>query len=84
MSKKVQRILLAPPSAVDANGLRDYTSVIQQVFEELYEEAHDHQVLTAAPSDADGSQGDIALVDDGSTTKLYAKFPSGWKSVSLT
>lgn len=84
MSKKVQRILLAPPSVLDTNSLRDYTSVIQQVFEELFEEAHDHQVRTTAPAENDGSVGDMALVDDGSTTKIYAKFPSGWRSISLT
>jgi len=84
MSKKVQRITVAPPSSIDVGSLRDYTSALQQNFEELFEDAHDHQILTVSPTESDGSVGDIALVDDGSTTKIYAKFTTGWKSVSLT
>ena len=84
MSKKVQRLTVSPPTTVDANSLRDFSSVIQQNFEELFEEAHDHQILTVAPTAAEGSVGDISLVEDGLTTKLYVKFSTGWKSTSLT
>lgn len=84
MSKKTQRLTVAPPTPTDVGTLNDFSSVIQQNLEELFEEAHDHKVLTNAPAETDGSVGDIALVDDGSTTKLYVKFPSGWKSVTLT
>jgi deoxyhypusine synthase len=58
-------------------------TVVQFNLEELYQAAHTHDVRTTVPGTNDGSIGDIVLVESGGT-KLYVKFRSGWKSVTLS
>ena len=75
---------IAPPLEADKETLDDYSAIIQDNFIQLFQIAHRHTVLLSAPAFNEGNIGDIFLVDDGSTFKLYAKFTSGWKSTTLT
>lgn len=79
-----QRTKLAPPLDTDREFLRDYTSVLQNKFDQLFSAAHKHTLRTTVPASNEGNVGDIFLVESGSTFSLYVKFPSGWKSTVLT
>lgn len=83
MSRDMQRKLVSPPSDKDAK-LKDYSSVIQQNFEDVFEALHNHQSLISIPAANEGSIGDIVLVTLESQTYLYAKFPLGWKRILLS
>jgi hypothetical protein len=59
--------------------------VTQTNLEDLFELAHDHVTRTTVPTEREGVVGDIVLYDNTlGVTKLYVKFPSGWRSVALT
>lgn len=76
---------MAPPSDQDKETLRDYTTIIQKSFEELFESAHDHPVRTSPPDDSEGEINDIVLVIDESTRYIAVKFADGWyKTFDLT
>ena len=76
-----QKRNIAPPN----EEMGDFAEVINDNVQDLYEIAHQHLPRTTAPTDAEGSIGDvIGVVIDGTTFKLYYKFSSGWKSVTLT
>jgi len=75
---------LAPPLSNDQQTLSDYSSVVQRNLKSLFEFAHSHRYKTTIPTSNEGDVGDIYLVENSSTFKLYAKFPSGWKSVTLS
>jgi hypothetical protein len=71
---------IVPPSAQDLDqSLPDFSAGVQNNVGDLFGVAHGHNVLSGPPSDADGSVGDIELVDDGTNQYLYAKFQNGWK-----
>ena len=75
---------IAPPVGADRDSLTDFSSVIQDNLSNLFRLAHRHHYRTAVPASNEGVVGDIYLVEINSTFSLYAKFPSGWKSVALT
>ena len=75
---------ISPPRPEDRDTLDNYSAIFQDNFAQLFAAAHRHGVRTTAPADNEGSVTDIVLVEDGSTFKLYAKFTSGWKSVTLS
>lgn len=79
---KVQNPILAPPQE-DDEELNDYTSVIQTVFDEIYQDLHSHTIRTSAPKVTDGEVGDIQLVEIESSRFLYTKFSAGWFKVAL-
>ena len=79
-----QQIPISPPLQDDRDTLSDFSSDVQRNLESLFEIAHAHSYRTSVPSSNEGNTGDIYLVEESSTFKLYAKFPSGWKSVTLT
>ena len=80
MAKQDQRVLVSPPEQTDIqNGLQDFAATIQQNFEDLFTQLGSNPVFGVAPSDTDGSVGDIRLISDNGTDYLYAKFPDGWK-----
>lgn len=54
---------------------------VQRNLEELHWMAHIHHIRESAPSEKEGSVGDIVLVG---TSDLYVKFPSGWKRFEST
>ena len=80
-----QRQKVSPPTANDIRSLQDFSSVIQQAFDEVFQEAHIHSVRTTAPSMAEGVVGDIMLVELSGIGYIYAKLPTlGWKRVALS
>lgn len=81
MARTQQRPIAQPGDADKTLGV--YTTVLQGNLEQLFGYAHEHMLKTAAPADSDGTVGDITLVEDGSTTKIYVKFKSGWKSATF-
>lgn len=80
MPKIQQTQDVVPPSPQDLDqSLKDFSSGVQGNMGDLFQGAHFHGVINSAPGDGDGSTGDIELMDDGTNTYLYVKFPSGWK-----
>ena len=75
---------ISPPRPEDREALDDYSSIIQDNYSQLFQAAHTHNVRTTAPAANEGNVGDIYLVADGSSFRIYAKFSTGWKSVVLT
>lgn len=75
---------LSPPRPEDQETLADYSSVLQDNFSQLFQIAHRHTLRTTAPASNEGNVGDIFLVEVGSTFSIYVKFPSGWKSVTVS
>ena len=75
---------LSPPLDNDKDSLSDYSSVAQRNLENLYEFAHTHDYKTSVPTSNEGNVGDVYLVEVNAVFSLYAKFPSGWKSVVLS
>lgn len=82
MPKRATRPV-APPVDGDTS-LRNYTAVLKYNMDQLFDDAHDHNIRTEAPAADAGAVGDIYPVSSGGTYKLYVKFRDGWKSVSLT
>lgn len=56
-----QKAPVVPPMPSDTNLLA-YTTNIRRDVEDLYLNAHTHNVLTANPAATDGSIGDIKIV----------------------
>ena len=79
MSKTPPRALVAP-----IPEMHDFVASLKEVTDTLYQGAHDHTPLTAAPSAKDGAVGDIRHTDDGTTQKIWVKTGSGWKSAVLS
>jgi hypothetical protein len=82
MTKRATRPV-APPVTGDTS-LLTYTAVLKYNLDQLFDDAHDHNIRTEAPAADAGGVGDICPVSSGGTYKLYVKFRDGWKSVSLT
>lgn len=63
----------------------DYSAVIQLTFDDLYQFAHEHKVLTTSPGRNDGSVQTVSIVDTGSSVYLVVKTNRGWfKSPAFT
>lgn len=80
---EVQPRAIVPPS----EELKDFAEVIDSGVKQLFDLAHQHLPRTTAPTDDEGQVGDIVGVEiEGSPTtfKLYFRFASGWKSVTLS
>ena len=75
---------ISPPRPEDQETLTDYSSIVQDNFSQLFQSAHTHTVRTTAPDSNEGSVGDIFLVEVSGVFSIYAKFPSGWKSVVVS
>jgi len=80
---RLQKRPIVPPLPAD-KGLGDFSQVVQENAEELFELAHLHDVKTAVPSDTEGEVGDIRPVVVEGVFYLYVKFSAGWKKVTLT
>jgi hypothetical protein len=65
-------------------GLGDFVATLAELFRTLYRAAHDHQARSSPPAETDGQIGDILVVDDGATPKIYGKTAAGWKSATLS
>lgn len=74
-----QQFPVSPPLSIDTNSLRDYTSIVQKNFTQLFQDDHTHDHLTAVPTSSQGSLNDIKLVTTSAGDFLYVKFPDGWK-----
>jgi hypothetical protein len=82
---RTQKRPLAPPSEADSeNKLKDFTQVIQESLEDLFEFSHTHDHLTDVPADTDGQVGDIKIVTVAGSRYLYAKTPDGWFRTALS
>lgn len=80
-----QRQKVSPPQNNDLNSLKDFASIIQQAFDDIFELAHSHPVRTTAPTANEGSVGDIQLAEIGGIGYIYVKLPTlGWKRVALS
>lgn len=79
-----QREKMAPPRPEDKETLDDYSSIIQDNLGDLFQAAHNHTLRTTVPASNEGNVGDIFLVETSTTFKLYVKFTTGWKSVTLS
>lgn len=85
MAKTQPRGGVKPPTDSDRENLIDYSSVIQLTFDDLYQAAHDHLVLTIDPKKTDGSIQTVSIVDNGTNVYLVVKTSRGWfKSPSFT
>lgn len=76
---KTQPSKIAAPGARDKDSLKDYTAVIQEQFNSLFESAHDHLPRATVPTANEGAVGDIipvATVEGG--YYAYVKLISGW------
>jgi hypothetical protein len=65
-------------------GLGDFVATLSELFRTLYRAAHEHQARSSPPAETDGGVGDIVVVDDGATQKIYGKTATGWKSAVLS
>lgn len=75
---------VAPPLIADKTSLKDYSSIIQQNMNQLFALAHTHSIFTTVPTQDQGNDGDIFLVNVNNLYYIYAKFPVvGWKSVQV-
>ncbi len=85
MAKTQPRGGINPPGSVDREMLTDYSAVIQLTFDDLYQAAHDHRVLTSDPAKTDGSIQTVSIVDTGTSVYLVVKTKRGWfKSPAFT
>jgi hypothetical protein len=65
--------------------LTDYSTTLQLTFDDLFQAAHDHLVLTGDPKATDGSVQTVSIVDDGTNVYMVVKTGRGWfKSAAFT
>lgn len=82
---KTQQRSINPPGPVDREQLKDYSATIQLTFDELFQAAHDHLVLSADPNTNDGAIRAVSIVDNGTNVYLVVKTKRGWfKSAAFT
>ena len=63
----------------------DFIATLKELFRTLYQLAHDHPSNASPPNAHDGAIGDMRVVDDGTTVKIYVKTARGWfVSTALT
>jgi hypothetical protein len=74
---------VVPPQASD-RMLRDFAQIIDGNLKVLFQAAHVHKVVTAAPTMRDGEVGDIYLLDVAGARKVCVKFKDGWYAVGVT
>jgi hypothetical protein len=79
---KQQRRPLAPPLETD-KLFRDYTAVIQNNLDDLFNDAHTHTIRTSIPLPTDGIVGDIVVVNLTGTYYIYVKVDNTvWKKTA--
>lgn len=74
---KTQKQYVSAPTSYDTD-LHDFAAVVQESLADLFLDAHDHAVRSTAPTASEGSPGDVSIVDDGSTVRVYVKTSRGW------
>lgn len=75
---------VVPPLPSDVT-LSNFSQIIQSNMQALFQAAHVHKLITAAPKANDGNVGDIYLYDDGTSIFVYVKTNRGWaKSAAYT
>lgn len=77
---RIQNQIVVPPTINDSS-LQDFSQIVQQNFEDLFEQSHNHFVRTTAPSSSEGAVNDIIPVVLNNVPYLYIKYPDpiGWK-----
>lgn len=81
---ETQSTPISTPLPTDEN-LQVYSATIQANLFDLFNYAHQHALLTAAPTSTQGTVGDIALVQLGTAYYIYAKVGKTlWKRVLLS
>jgi len=83
-----QQPIITPPQEGDKT-LTDYSGILQRLFSQLFQAAHVHVgkngVITANPTPAQGSAGDILLGVVSGTAYLFFKVDSTtWYKISGT
>lgn len=73
---------VVPPIKSDVT-LQNFSQVIQNSLAALYQAAHVHKIVTAAPGANDGAIGDIYIVTSPAATYLTIKTTTGWVNQSL-
>ena len=82
---KEQVYTISPPTAADREILAEFSAILQRNFEDIFQEAHSHDVITRDPQSNEGTIQDIKLVDDGTNKYLVVKYNDGWyKTANLT
>ena len=82
---KTQRRSINPPGNADRMLLTDYSTTLQLTFDDLFQAAHDHLVLSSDPKENDGSVQTVSVVDDGTNVYMVVKTGRGWfKSPNFT
>ena len=82
---KSQRNQVNPPGPEDRPSLTDYSASIQVSFDQLFQAAHDHLVLSTNPAMTDGAIQTVSIVDTGTSVYMVVKTKRGWfKSPSFT
>ena len=82
---KTQKRSINPPGETDKDLLTDYSATIQLTFDDLFQAAHDHLVLSQNPAVNDGATQTVSVVDTGTTVYLVVKTRRGWfKSPAFT
>jgi len=75
---------VVPPRPTD-RLLKDFSQIIQGNLLTLFQNAHVHKVVSAAPTAQDGLVGDLYIFDDGTHVHLLTKTAHGWyKSADFT
>jgi hypothetical protein len=82
---KTQKRSINPPGPSDRESLSDYSSTLQLTFDDLFQAAHDHLVLTEDPAASSGAVQTVSIVDNGTNVYLVVKTKRGWfKSSNFT
>lgn len=82
---KQQQFPVSAPLETDKESLKDFSATVNRNFEDLFGDAHTHDVRTTAPASSEGSIGDILPVVLSGVYYLYVKFPTvGWKRVAVS
>lgn len=74
---------VVPPTLSDVR-LSDFSQIIDKNLITLFQAAHVHKIVTAAPSANDGNVGDIYLLDTTTLKQVLIKFNTGWYAVAVT
>ena len=81
---KSQLFKVSPPSDEDKEVLIEFATILQRNFEDIFDDAHSHDVMTETPQANEGTLQDIKLVDDGTDKYLAVRYNDGWYKTDLT
>jgi len=84
MASEQYRPVVAPPES-DRESLNDFSQVIQENLERLYELVADVQTSSTVPTSSEGAVGSVRYVLVSGTWRQYIKVDlTTWKYVALS